>query len=361
MAVAALSVALAMLALDVGLRMMSGDVEPALRRAEVLDPGEYERVGRQIAAAERDVASPGASFRRVIIVAGLSTAREDIDGDAVGRALCGGSRLLNLGSSGGSFRELAFYLRPLRSTALSSALTVLAVHPVWLAGRRNVPEVTPNSRDSRGENPVSGNLRRDQLKSALWSVANRRAVHAVVMDALWSFRERVDRRFALTAQQAFEPERESPWADRISYQGMRAGSMALDEQLRAWQAFGWFDARRFDSHGSEADALVEVLSAGRSAGGRVVVVLMPEHSTMRRMVPDVAGESLRTVVERAGPYPILDLSAAIPDNGFYDYAHLNARGRGRLSALLARRLADFADCTGSPREPRDRGSMSTRS
>lgn len=337
--------AAALAALDLALVGASGFARPALRQAEVLDPGEYERIGQQIAAAERQLAVKPAASRSLVVVAGLSTAREDIDAETLGRAMCGGSRLLNLGSSGGSFRELAFYLRPLAGSTLSSSLTVLAVHPVWLAGRLNTPTAAEPGADQSAEGGRQSLLRRLRGFQP-WILANRRAVHALVMDALWWVRYRLASRFALPPHEIFAGGHDSPWTPRLSYHGARATDRIMQEQLDAWRGFGWFDAGSFSATGTEAVQLRRVLEEVQSVGGPVVVVLMPEHTTMRELVPDAAERTFRAALGRENYRALLDFRSALPDKDFYDYAHLNAHGRRQLSLLLARRLASFPSCRG---------------
>jgi hypothetical protein len=332
------AVAAGLLVANVALRLLAGPAPSALRAAEVLDPGEYARVGQRVARAEEAI-DASSSAGDVIVVAGLSTAREDIDGARLGSGLCGGARVLNVASSGGSYRELAFYLRTIRRTTIRSGLTVVGIHPVWLAGREQA--------GGAAGAPTTGASARELAQRWLWLYGNRRGMHALLQDALLSARERLADRFAFSAGARYPGAGGSPWETPTGYHGVHAAAADRDAQLRAWEGYGWFDPSRFAAEGAEGAALREVADAARSLGGPVVFVLMPEHTALRRRSPAAALSGVRTVLASAGNPPVLDLRDALPDSALFDYAHANAAGRALLSASLLRVLGPHVRCGGN--------------
>jgi hypothetical protein len=88
---------------------------------------------------------------------------------------------------------------------------------------------------------------------------------------------------------------------------------------------------------SQVKALAEVVHRFRQWGSRVVCVLMPESSEYRSLysppIDAVFDQALRFSAQGQA-IPVIDLRNALEDTFFYDYAHLNADGRGRLSAIL---------------------------
>jgi hypothetical protein len=69
----------------------------------------------------------------------------------------------------------------------------------------------------------------------------------------------------------------------------------------------------------------------------VRIVLMPEHSALRDVPSPAADAALAGALALAGGdrlLPVLDLTALLDDELFFDYSHLNVRGRERLSQLL---------------------------
>jgi hypothetical protein len=340
-------VAGALVLANLGLGLAFGVAPESLRRAEVLDPGEYQRIGEQIAAVERELSAPGRHDERPLaVVLGLSTAREDIDAAALGPRLCGGMRVLNLGSSGGSYRELAFYLETLRSAHLRSALTVLAVHPVWLAGR--VQSAPPGGTDPELAAMLAAGPSafpaKELARRWVWLYANRRGMHTLLLNTLWRVRERIARQFGLGLLERFPDGNASPWTARIAYHDPRATPAFLDEQLRAWHDYGWFDAANFSASGPEARSLRQLLVEARALGDRVVIVLLPEHSAARRRIPEAAAIAFDGALAGAVPVPLIDLRDRLPDPLFYDYAHVNSAGRARATALMGGLVSSAAGC-----------------
>ena len=326
---------------------VSGPAPGSLRRAELLDPSEYERIGERVAAAEREMFVRGhAGTRPVVVVVGLSTAREDFDAELLGSGICGRAKILNLGSSGGSYRELAFYLQTLRATRMRSALTIVGVHPVWLAGREESGEVEVSSAAplARSARRTTREALRELSRRWIWLYGNRRGMHAVLQNALWQLRERIDDRFAFGTAARFPDAGVSPWEPRTVYSGGRAPPELLNEQMRAWYGFGWFDSSRYTVGGTEAASLRLVAEEVGSLDGPVMFVMLPEHSALRNRMPSNAMSTFQAILQHAGSAPVLDLRNALPDAGFFDYAHANSFGRARLSLVVARRTSAVARC-----------------
>lgn len=330
------------------LTVVVGPAPLPLRRAEVLDPGEYRRVGEQLATVERERDTiPPDRRSPLAVVIGLSTAREDIDALALGSALCGGMQVLNLGGSGGSFRELAFYLRTLRRSRLRSSLTILAIHPVWLAGRvlGALPPDTGVPIATIAGYSVPQVVTRFVYRWG-WLYANRRGMHALLLNSLGDFRDALGERLDLSLGDLFPDVDPAPWAARVSYQGQRGDPRFLRQQLDAWERYGWFDPSVFSSRGEEGDALRMLLREASAIGGKVVVVMLPEHSLARRRIPGIAAYTFREILAGESASQPIDLRDSLSDRLFYDYAHVNAAGRTVVSREIARALGGRMVCPG---------------
>jgi hypothetical protein len=62
--------------------------------------------------------------------------------------------------------------------------------------------------------------------------------------------------------------------------------------MEGWRKKGWFDASCFRADGPNVRAAVRVISELRDLGTDVVVVLVPESTRLRIVVPPEASESL---------------------------------------------------------------------
>jgi lysophospholipase L1-like esterase len=60
---------------------------------------------------------------------------------------------------------------------------------------------------------------------------------------------------------------------------------------------------------------------------------MPESSALRAIYPPVAQTEFDELAQKLR-LQVVDLRASMPDDLFYDRAHLNAQGRQRLSSEL---------------------------
>ena len=351
MATLAVAIALA----NFGLSAVLGESPRLLRREVVYSPSEFDRIAEQVAAAERsrNIQSPrSASLRKpLVLVVGLSTAREDIDPSVIGPAVCGGSQLLNLGSSGGSFSELSYYLRTLDRSQLRPDAILLAVHPVWMTTRIALPDSSSGAWQgvAKIHNPDDVvRLSRLTLHS-LWIQRNRNAIHTLLTNQLLRLRWVFTAPFGLALPALVPISSTDPWAPRFSYSAPHADRQFLDAQMRSWKALGWFDPDSYATRGPEADAVIAIAERSLRMSPQSLVVLMPESSALRANAPPAAEMRLRGALAEGGfGFPVLDFRAAIPDSAFYDYAHLNALGRRRFSRSLATTLRRMVACRQQP-------------
>jgi hypothetical protein len=334
----------AMVALNVILTLAVGFAPPALRRAELLDPDTKLSISERVAAVQQSIRSGGWTERELAVVIGLSTAREGIDPITFERATGGKFRLLNIAGSGGSFRELQFYYQNVFASHLRPRVVILAVHPSWLSGRAVRPQA-----DSLGE--VVGNLLgkptetswiplRSWLSGHVWIFGNRVAINTEIRTAMLSLRGLLGELMDLEPGDLVGSD--DPWEASIRYGDLHASAEFLSTQLRQWEAFGWFDAHSFDRDTDETAALDDLLRRLKAFAPTTLLVLMPESVEFRSRVPAMAVDRLSRVV--LGPYPemaILDLRASMPDEYFYDHAHLNAAGREAFSNLIGMNVRDL--------------------
>jgi hypothetical protein len=70
-----------------------------------------------------------------------------------------------------------------------------------------------------------------------------------------------------------------------------------------------------------------------------MVVLMPQQAALRARVPAIADQLLAAALDASPRAVLADLRAAIPDDMFSDYCHLNSRGRREFTRRLAMTLS----------------------
>ena len=113
---------------------------------------------------------------------------------------------------------------------------------------------------------------------------------------------------------------------------------AWNLRIREYGLRGYYDPRAFSRSHEQAASLVKLIEQLQARRAMVVIVLTPEHSTLRQRVPPEAMAALLDPLTRRFAQdipPIIDVRDAIPDSGFTDISHLNDAGRALFTPLLA--------------------------
>jgi hypothetical protein len=309
----------------------------SLRHAEVLNPETWLVLRSRVAAIEKTVLP-----ETLAVTVGFSTAREGIDRTIFRDS--SGLDLLNLASSGGSFSELHSYYDFVLDSRLKPRVLIVAVHPCWLSGRL-LTDV------SAAEASSPAMLQRNWLQRVessatialdypVWILANRARVNVLLRSALARARTSVANLLGIDAL-GLAPNLEfDPWKTTVLYSDRHAPEGQLARQIVQWRGFGWFDARQFSADSVEAAMLADFLRRAGRFSAHTIVVLMPESTVLRENVPVEAGTLLKDVVASTpGKFSLLDLRAALPDELFYDHAHLNGAGRDRFSRLIGQEVS----------------------
>lgn len=316
-----------LVAIDVALRLALGITPAALLRTSFLDAGNHERVAGRVSAviAEGDRAGP------IAVIIGSSSAHDGFAAAELGAADPTHRRWLNLATTGSSFDELRYTFGPLFASGLDADLLVIAIHPGWLAGRMV------------DDPALDGILISKTAPRTSWLLFNRGLVNSRARRALADLREwLLLGQLGVPFDGVYPPSRE-PWRDSPRTDGAWDAKFA-GHQMETWQRKRWFEASWFARADEEVEAAADVVAAAQRTAKRVVVVLMPESSTLRAAMPAEAEAAFRRALARlAAPPPVLDLRAAIPDELFKDHIHLGGRGAQLLSAMMPDRIAELAN------------------
>lgn len=312
--------------LDVVLRLAVGITPAALLRTSFHDPVNHERVAGRVSGviADADRASP------IAVIIGSSSAQDGFVAAELAAADPTHRRWLNLATTGSSFDELRYTFGPLFASELDADLLVIAIHPAWLAGR----VVDDPAFDAI--------LISSTAPRTSWLLFNRGRVNHLARSALADLREwLLLGQLGVPFDGVYPPTRE-PWRDPPRTDGAWNARFAQN-QMETWRRKRWFEASWFARADEEVEAAAAVVAAAQHTAKRVVVVFMPESSTLRAAIPDEAEAAFRRALARlAAPPQVLDLRAAIPDELFKDHIHLGGRGAQVLSTMLLDRIAELA-------------------
>ena len=319
-----LAVMLAMFVLNLLLILFVGQLPQQMRKH--LNPQDRADIVERIRVVEGLQSLPSKAAEKLVVLIGFSTAREGVDPQIFDRTGAGGTRLLNVAGSGGSFFELSWYYDAvLTDSRLRPDTLILAIHPCWLAGRSETEPI-----------PTLGLLENSEkylvtwMRQWIWILEYRAQIHSLLNEKLGALRNTIQ------VGVAYQPRSTNPWRTKQMYAGARATDYAMATQLQKWSIFGWFNPSSYGLDTVEAQTFIKFLKNTKGIAANTVIVLMPESQTMRSLVPPVAYQTILQVTESAAPnVPVLDLRDAMPEAAFFDHAHLNANGRAQFSKLLS--------------------------
>jgi lysophospholipase L1-like esterase len=346
----ALSVLAALAFLDLTLTAVAGIaprwLHPEIRAgiyADIEFPA--RRVAGVVAQSRARSLNPA---ERLGVILGLSATQRGLDPVAFERRLGPSMRWLSLFNNGGSMNKIADQADLLAALEPRPAWVLIGINLTMLAD--TFEPVDPFNLARARLLLATGQLReayqavKGPLQARIWLLANRYRVDRGARMALHKSQSWLLRWFGEGIDVQFPPDPD-PWTvDRPPLPA------TASEQVNAWRAEGRFDPRNYSADCTQARALVQTVRTCRALGARVVLIVMPERSTHRSLMPLEAEQAFKATLEMAfGTYapPLLDCRASLPDDLFADNVHLNAEGRAIFSRLVADRIAALED----PPEP----------
>jgi hypothetical protein len=294
---------------------------------------------QRVTAAESAYASgavPADHYLGAIV--GISNVREGVDIDVLTQALGERWQIIGVAGAGAGSPSIAEQANLIFQSSLRPDVIVLGISPIHMLDTLVDPE---RSSAIVANTPPPNPIQRlkSEVSRLTWLVGRRNDLRA------WSDRKLMDARTAIQSFAGMDEagqDSRSPWRPMLR---TLAETSPTDERLS--QGLAW--ARSFDASNIRAyqDSVLGPRVAGEmirrfdARGACVVVVMMPEHSLLRKLEPDeVAFYSearLRQVSGKPG-LVVLDLRAAVPDGQFIDLVHLNRKGSELLSAELAAKI-----------------------
>jgi hypothetical protein len=276
---------------------------------------------------------------------GKSSARRDIDPEILAANDGSNGRYLCLWGQGEGMHDLDLLARPILATSLKPHVTLLCIHPAFLAGRAS--EKLENPLDPF---PPPGAGRWQRLSGL---ICRYNAIHGktvkiymnhAIRTALYGARISLFAHLRLNEDAFCEPDRD-PWRPRYPDEDqLKCPEDQLRMRVQICTRLGWFGGDQYAKYRRSLSAtLVGVIKRFQNRETEVIVVLMPETTEIREHVPPEARRYLVEVLNKgfAGTPPaLLDFRDAMPDSMFVDHIHLNSSGRGEFSRLLGRAISD---------------------
>jgi hypothetical protein len=294
--------------------------------------GGVSQIGARIARLEQLKASGQVDDIRLVAVVGTSAVQQGFDPRILAAADPHHRIWLVSADGGGSVREVQIYGQVLVDSALKPALVILGIEESMLHSQDEW--IHPASLTS-----LLNHLRNHHFNSALmdisWLDLNRDALVDYKTLLFYRLTRGIQSTFGLPMSAMFLPETD-PWSAPPYRYGSYLPAEAMAYQLNSLQPR--IDPRQYESNDRQIAALINLTTKLRDRGAKVIAVLMPESSAFRALHPPIIAqrfqEALAQIAVADRPLKLINLRDSMPDNLFYDYVHLNQRGRQRLSELL---------------------------
>lgn len=347
---------LAVLAINVAAVLFTGPAPSWLiPKQEWLPYNIRDELGGRLAGIIEARRAAGTAENPHVVILGFSTVREGFSPTFFEPANRGIPRFWNLGTSGGGFQQLHEQVELFCASGLETDVVLLGIHPSYLVGRRTTYSSDPTDLGDiweaiRGRNPRNF---KHALGHLFWPCRDRELIHRWIDRLLTQGRMSLLKKAGF--QTLFQPASD-PFAVQQGYP-MRRGQEDLNRQMKGWEALGWFDQDVYEENEDQQSYLVDAVCQLQARSKLVGVVMMPETSELRRRVPPIASQTVRTVLDKHfsdAPVVQIDLRDEFDDGMFADYAHLNARGREAFSARLEHELENVI-------KQADHGSVASKS
>ncbi len=305
--------------------------------AQRADPAQLNRIQQRINKIAAQRGSTNLKPTDLAVVVGLSTAREGIDPIAFEKLVGSDVRLLNLAASGGSMSELRAYTAPLIQSKLRPSVVYVMVHPSWLAGRASKQDILLKREHLNSPSLITQfrNYRAWFIEQ-IWLIRNRALIQAKINEAFLQARLFVGGLFFMSDKAVALQDALDPWAVQLNYDADHATQDFLMKQLSQWRAMNWFQESALLDNSREALQLRAALIELFSVSDNVILVMMPEASSFRSLVPPVGEESLVSIARLADTrVQIWNFRQFLSEEKFHDLAHPNRLGRHALTEKIA--------------------------
>ena len=307
--------------------------------------GFSDDIAQRIAAAQNAYPADAARGKYLCVLLGLSSIREASDLKLMTELTHGDCRILGLGGAGPSMEDINLQSASLRHSTLRADLVVIGINEFNQAKPTSAERAVLSSQQVTLKGAILHHNLRDiakQLLTYVWFYQHRQDISLNLESMLLRDKTKI-----LNALGAHAQATGDPWREMIHLETPQKASQAsLDEQLKAYDERDLFKPATYASvlaDQQRAD-LADLIAAMQARGSKVVLVLMPEYSELRRRLPDNAVTELLNNLQTtlgANMPPVVNLRDAIGDEGFTDISHTNTEGRDAFTRLLADQINRF--------------------
>jgi len=329
------AVALAVALLDVSLSVACG-YEPQWLPAQISWPA-FVRFQAHVAAVEMLQRTGLLDDHHLVVVLGSSTAKQDFDCQVLHANDPLHRQWLVLGAGALNFAQVEGYARALTDSDVRPSLVVIGMEPS-LTSREDVQASwIPQASLKSFPHDLRTHRFRDAGRDCIWLDRNRDLLENAMSVLLDGASAEVRAVFHLPLAVS-QPPTPDPWD--VSDLPTLHGDAADVEGKWSWR-MELLRPAHYESAERSISAFARLVAELRRRGATVVGLLTPATSRLRAAYPPIVIRRLHEAIAAASaihPLHILDLQDSMPDDQFYDDAHLNTPGKRRFSAELPAHL-----------------------
>ena len=283
-----------------------------------------------------------ARANKLAAVVGISNVREGVELGVVAQSAGPEWRFLGLAGAGLGIDDVIPYANLLLTSDLRPSVVVMGFGLYQLVDTRPKPGAT---QVNALQYLRRGDLRNfaTEVRNAIWIYSRHQDISVAVQGGLLGLRSRLFNTFGVELSDS-EKRQRTPWREMMKSDWPEHFSRAtLGEEEQFFTDLGIFERSTYQNSPKAMGMLVQLIKQFRERHAEVILVLMPEHSTMQRRVPAEAREIVEGRLHDAfpdSPLRIMDFRKIVGDEGFVDLAHLNHRGSRQFSQTLAKELAE---------------------
>jgi hypothetical protein len=332
------------LCLECALKMLDGTPALAWVPRAVTGTGYLEDSRLRVAQALDEYRGSRVATREYLaVLVGISEVREGVELSALAQGLGPRWRLLGLGGAGFGIGSVQKYANLLIESELRPDVVVLGMGFSQLVDYRPRANAAP---PNLLEKLKGGDIRSAavELRNSMWTYSRREDISVSVEFAVLELHAKLLNAFGVALPEV-DARKRGPWREMIKTDWPEHFSAAtLKAQEEDYERHGLFDLARYKDSPVALSALMGMIEQFQRRGAKVVLLLMPQHSTLNRRIPSEALDILRRRLQGSFPDnepPILDYREVIDDSGFVDLPHLNRRGSREFSRELGIRLQEM--------------------
>ena len=234
------------------------------------------------------------------VVLGVSEVREGIELSAMAEGLGPQWRLLGLGGAGFGLGSIRQYANLVLSSELRPDIVVLGLGLYHLVDYQPRPGVGPPDLAQRLR---QGDVRSlaVALRNSMWTYARREDISVSVEFAVLELRAKLLAAFGVALPEG-DARKRSPWREMIKTdhpEHFSAATLKLQEQ--DYESNGIFDLGRYEDSPVATATLIGIIEQFHRRGTKVVLLAMPQHSTLNQRIPSEALQVLERQLRRSFP------------------------------------------------------------